>query len=271
MSEKPSIPVSVYMITFNNDRTVELALKSVADWADEVVVVDSFSTDQTVEIARRYATRVEQREWPGFREQYQYASDLCTNDWRLFIDADEEISETLAAQIKAELARNAARPDAERIDGYHGHRRTFYLGRWIMHGGWIPDHEIRLYHKDRGSWQGDLHAALQVEGRVADLVGYYYHYTYANISEQLQTIDKYSKTASEDMQRNGKRFSWFHLFANPMFRFIRDYFFKGGFLDGMPGFIVAANTMFYVFVKHAKLWEMERGVKGMPDAEDPRP
>ena len=206
VSESVSVPVSAYMITFNNARTVEKALQSLS-WVDEIVVVDSFSTDETLEIVRKYATKVEQREWPGFRDQYQYASELCEHDWRIFIDADEEISLELAAEMQEVLPLNVRRPESERVRGYHGHRRTYYLGSWIMHGGWIPDHEIRLYHKDHGGWKGDLHAMIHVSGCVEHLEHFYYHYTYADISEQLQTIDRYSSTAAGDMKRNGKRFS----------------------------------------------------------------
>jgi len=248
------------MITFNNERTVERALRSL-HWVDEIVVVDSFSTDGTVDIVTRYANRFEQRTWPGFRDQYQYASDLCRHEWRLFIDADEEISTRLATEMQAELRRNVARSSDACIAGYHGHRRTFYLGRWIMHGGWIPDHEIRLYHRDKGSWKGDLHAKVHVDGPEAEFEHFYYHYTYANISDQIQTVDRYTTTAAEDMARNGKSFSWFHLVGNPLLRFVKEYVLKGGFLDGMPGFIVAMNSVYYVFMKHGKLWEMER-VKG---------
>ena len=172
------------MITYNNARTVERALRSVS-WADEVVVIDSFSDDGTLDIARRYAQTVEQREWPGFRDQYQYAADLCSHDWVFFADADEEVSAALAAEMQEALSRNARRPDSERISGYHGHRRTYYLGRWIMHGGWVPDHEIRLYRRDRGRWEGGLHANIHVDGLTADLRNFYYHYTYAGISDQL--------------------------------------------------------------------------------------
>lgn len=265
-----NVPLSVYMLTFNNARTIERALASLA-WADEIVVLDSFSTDATLEIVRRHAHRVEQRKWPGFRDQYQFAADLCQHDWALFVDADEEVSPELADEIRAELQRNAGRPDAEKTWGYHAHRRTFYLGRWILHGGWVPDHEIRLYHRARGCWRGDLHAKIDVEGRVAHLQHFYYHYTYADISEQLQTIDRYSATAAADLLRNGRRFSWLHLLGNPLARFLRDYIVKRGFLDGFPGLIVAVNTMFYVFIKHAKLWEAQTEASRHPPPPAERP
>jgi len=264
------IPVSAFMLTFNNARTVEKALKS-ATWVDEIVVVDSFSTDETMAIVEKYAAKVEQREWPGFRDQYQYASEQCTHDWVVFLDADEEISPELAVEMQAELARNAARPDAERIAGYPARRRTHYLGRWIMHGGWVPDHEIRLYDRTRGAWKGGMHAKVHVDGPTARLEHFYYHYTYANISDQLRTIDKYSGTEADDMLAEGRRFSWLHLLVSPVARFFRDYFLKRGFLDGLPGLVVAVNTAFYVFNKHAKLWDLQRRKRAPDEPEKHRP
>ncbi len=264
MKNAAKVPVSAYMLTFNNARTVEKALQSLS-WVDEIVVVDSFSTDATLDLVRKYTTNVQQRKWPGFRDQYQYAADQCSHDWVVFIDADEEISPELATEMQQELQRNAAAPETERIQGYHGHRRTYYLGKWIIHGGWVPDHEIRLYNRISGCWKGDLHANVHVDGPVEHLKHFYYHYTYADIADQLQTINKYSSMAAADMQENGKCFSWLHFLGNPLARFCRDFFFKRGFLDGMPGLIVAVNTMFYVFAKHAKLWEAQRQTQAPGD------
>ena len=266
MADPARIPVSAYMITRDNARTVETALRSVAAWADEIVLVDSFSTDQTLEIARRYGAKIEQRPWPGFSDQYQYASERCRNDWVLFLDADEELAPDLIREIQEELPRNAARPEAEQVRGYYGHRRTWYLGRWILHGGWVPDYEIRLYRRQYGEWKGGLHAKVHIDGRVAHFRGLYHHYTYADIADQLRTIDRYSTTDAADMQAAGVRASCCRMTGRALFRFVRDYVLKRGFLDGMPGFIIAVNTAFYVFVKNAKLWEAQnlRPKEGKP-------
>lgn len=245
--------VSACMITYNNSRTVERALQSVTPWASEVIVVDSFSTDTTFEIAKRYATSCEQRAWPGFRDQYNYCISKAKNDWVIFLDADEEISPELALEIEQRLAS-----DNGEYDGYIAHRRNFYLGRWIMHGGWVPDHEIRLFRKSKGSFEGALHANVKVKGRVGELKHYYYHYNYKDIADQIDTINRYSKTATEDMLREGKRFSYTDLLLRPPFRFLKEYVLKKGFLDGVPGLVIAVSTMYYVFAKYAKLWELER-------------
>lgn len=245
--------VSVCMITFNNSRTVEKALKSVASWASEIIVVDSFSTDGTFEIAKKYATISEQRPWPGFRDQYNYCISKAKNDWVIFLDADEEISKELAEEIAERLEL-----DAGAYDGYIAHRRNYYLGRWIMHGGWVPDSEIRLFRKSKGAFAGGLHANVQVQGRVGELKHFYYHYNYRDIADQIDTINRYSLNAAQDMLREGKRFSLFDLLLRPPARFIKEYLLKRGFLDGLPGLVIAVSTMYYVFAKYAKLWELEQ-------------
>jgi glycosyltransferase involved in cell wall biosynthesis len=247
------IEVSACMITFNNARTVEKALQSVSSWASEIIVVDSFSTDGTFEIAKKYATRYEQRPWPGFREQYNYCISQAKNDWVLFLDADEEISSELAGEIRRRLEG-----DNGAYDGYIAHRRNYYLGRWIMHGGWVPDSEIRLFRKSKGAFAGGLHANVQVDGRVGELTGYYYHYNYRDIAEQIETINRYSASAAADMFSEGKKFSCIDLLLRPPLRFLKEYVFKRGFLDGMPGLVIAVSTMYYVFAKYAKLWELEQ-------------
>lgn len=250
------VPVSVYVLTYNNRRTIEQCLKSLW-WADELIVVDSFSDDGSFELAKGFTDKVYQKEWAGHREQYQYAADLTKNEWIMFVDADEEVPPELVDEIQEELGRNHGD-----WDGYICHRRTSYLGRWIEHGGWYPDYEIRLYRRDKGEWVGDLHAKVAVEGKLKHLRHRYLHYTYHDISDQIQTIDRYSGTAAEDMIRTGVRFSMFRLLLRPPFRFLKEYFLKAGFRDGLPGLVIAASTMFYVFIKYAKLWELGRIQQG---------
>jgi glycosyltransferase involved in cell wall biosynthesis len=249
------IPVSVYVLTSNNRRTIERCLNSLY-WAEELVIVDSFSNDGTYEICQRYTDKVFQREWKGHCDQYQYAADLTTKDWIMFVDADEEISPELVEEIRMELARGA-----RGLDGFIVYRRTYYLGKWIQHGGWYPDYEIRLYRKEKGRWEGGLHAKVVVNGKVDFLKNHYLHYTYRDISDQIQTIDKYSRIAAEDMFRSGEKFSLFKLLFHPSFRFIKEYIMKSGFRDGLPGLVIIVSTMYYVFIKYAKLWELEKSLK----------
>ncbi len=248
----PPAPLSVYMITFNNGATIEKALKSVAGWAEEIVVVDSHSTDGGLETAVKYATQVYQYDTADLREKYQYAQDRCRNQWVLFIDADEWLTD----RFKAEVAEIVTSPDS--TDAYVAHRRNIYLGKEIKYGGWYPDREIRLLRKEKGTWEGGIHAKLHVNGKTGVLKNYYMHTPYADSSHQIRTIDRYSQAYAEDLLAAGKRFHLFNMITRPLFRFFRDYIAKRGFLDGVPGLIIVASTMYYVFMKQAKLWELQR-------------
>lgn len=245
----------MYVLTTNNRRTIETCLKSLS-WAEELLVVDSFSQDGTFEICKRYTDKTFQRAWTGHRDQYQYAADLTTRDWIMFVDADEEIPPDLVEEIRTEINKNP-----NEWDGYFVYRRTFYLGRWIRYGGWYPDGEIRLYRRNKGKWEGGLHAKLVVDGKIGVLKNQYHHYTYGNISDQIQTIDRYSKIATEDLLENGKGFSLLKLLFHPPFRFIKEYLLKRGFLDGVPGLIIAVSTAYFTFIKYAKFWECGRSVE----------
>ncbi len=254
--------LSVYMITYNNERTVRKALESVT-WADEVVVVDSFSDDKTVEICREFTDKVFQRKWPGFRDQYQHAAEQTSHPWVLFLDADEEISGELAHEI-----RRVVDADGDGADGFMAHRQNQYLGRWIRYGGWYPDCEIRLYRRDRGRWEGGLFAKVAVRGKVGSLTHPYLHYPYRDISEQIQRADRYSKTAAEEMFQEGHRCRMVDLLFRPFFRFVKEYLFKSGFRDGVPGLVIITTTMFYVFMKYAKLWELTHAAGPSSTAPD---
>ena len=239
------------MLTFNNARTVERALASVA-FTDELVVVDSGSTDGTLDIVRAATDRVIERQWPGFQEQYQFAQNQCSHDWVLFIDADEEISPLLADEIQTLLSGVAA---DDSFRGYNIHRRTFFLGRWILHGAWGRDSEIRLYNRQHSCWEGGLHASVEVDGDVRDLRHFYYHYTYEDIGDQLRTLDKYSTIGASELEQRGRRCSLVRLIGNPILGFVRDYVLRLGFLDGIPGLVIAVNTACATFNKYAKLRE----------------
>jgi glycosyltransferase involved in cell wall biosynthesis len=246
------IPLSVYMITLNNGPTIERALQSVAGWADEVIVIDSHSTDGAIGIIEKYTDGLFQYDTTSQREKYQYAQDKCKNRWVLFIDADEWLTTEFKEEVEKVISSGSA------SDGYIAHRRNIYLGREIKYGGWYPDREIRLYRKDKGSWQGGIHAKVQVDGKIGTLKNYYMHTPYTDTAHQIRTIDRYATAFAEDLLQSQRRFHLFNMLMRPPFRFFRDYILKKGFLDGIPGLIIAASTMYYVFMKQAKLWEMER-------------
>ena len=249
--------LSLYMLTRNSMRTVEAALRS-AQFADEIVVVDSGSTDGTLDVAAKCATRVLERDWPGFREQYQFAHDQCSHDWVMFLDADEEVSPELAAEIREALPDAGEGAAAQEIVGFRIPRRTFFIDRWIRHGAWRGDSEIRLCRKDRSSWLGGLHACIHTDGRTLALTRPIDHYTYAGIADQLDTLNRYSSDTVPELLASGRARILAHMLLDPPCRFVKEYFLEAGFLDGVPGLIIAVNNMAYTFNKYAKLWEHRR-------------
>ena len=246
------LPLSVYMITYNNAATIERALASVSGWARELVVVDSESTDGAQEIVKQYTDRLYQRVTTSQPEKYQYAQDLCTSSWVIFIDADEWLTSEIKGEIEGLLEKGTE------YDGFVAERKNFYLGRVIRFGGWYPDHEIRLYRKEKGRWEGGIHAKVHVDGKVGRLKNFYMHTPYTDISHQIRTVERYSGAFADDLYQSGRSFHLYNMIFRPLYRFVRDYIVKGGFLDGVPGLIIVASTMYYVFMKHAKLWEKER-------------
>jgi len=243
--------ISATVITFNEERNIRAALESLS-WADEIIVVDSNSTDRTVEIAREFTARVYVRQWPGYSAQKTFASEAASNDWIFNLDADERISERLARELIA--LKNA---DAPPVAGYEMPRHTFYLGRWIKHAGWYPDLKLRLYDRTRGRWRGDyVHESVAVEGAVERLEGEILHYTVENASEHHLRMDKYTTLAARELFARGKRASAASILMSPVSAFIRSYFFKLGFLDRVPGLAISAFAAHYAFLKQLKLWEM---------------
>jgi glycosyltransferase involved in cell wall biosynthesis len=247
-----ALPLSVYMITFNNGATIEKALQSIAGWTEEIIVVDSHSADGTDGIIEKYTDKIFQYDTSSQREKYQYAQDKCKNRWVLFIDADEWLTNEFKEEVEKVISSGSS------SDGYIAHRRNMYLGKEIKYGGWYPDREIRLYRKDKGSWQGGIHAKVYADGKIGTLKNHYMHTPYTDTAHQIRTIDRYSEAYAEDLFQSQRRFHLFNMLTRPFYRFVRDYIFKKGFLDGIPGLIIAASTMYYVFMKQAKLWEMEK-------------
>ncbi len=249
-------PLSVCIICCDEEDNIRDCLESVR-WADEIVVVDSGSTDKTVSIAREFTQRVIQRSWPGYVDQKNFASDQASHDWVLSIDADERVSAKLMDGIERELAR-ICRGESD-VVGYTMPRCTFYLGRWIRHGGWYPDRKLRLFDRRRGRWEGlRLHERLEVDGPTAELKGDLQHYTYRDIADHLATINKFTTLAAEEMVERRKRMPLVHMLINPPLAFLKTFVFRLGFLDGVVGFVIAVLASYYVFLKYAKLWELRK-------------
>jgi len=244
--------LSVTVITYNEAADIGPALES-ARWADEIVVVDSGSTDDTVGIARRFTDRVIVREWPGYGAQKNVAAAMASNDWILSLDADERITPSLATEIGRLLAGT---PGAA---AYEVPRVTWHLGRWIRSTDWYPDHQLRLYDRTRARWSGAyVHEAVHVDGAIGTLTQEIQHYAYRNLSDHLETIDRYTSLAARQMREAGRTAGWLQLAGHPPLAFVRNYVARGGFRDGQAGFVISVMNAYYVFLKLAKLWELQR-------------
>jgi len=245
--------LSVCIICFNEERNIGRCLHS-AVWAHEIIVVDSMSTDKTVELARSFTDRIYQRPWAGYQAQKQFALSKATGDWVLSLDADEKITTALQDEIRSSIKQ----PDAK--DGYRIPRRSFYQGRWINHSGFYPDRQLRLFRRNRGHWTGEwVHERVEIKGSVGDLQNDLLHYPYKGIlSGQIQTVDNFSSLMAEDMYRKGKRFHIFLLLIRPLFKFLEVYLIKKGFLDGLAGFIIAMSSAYAMFARYIKLREIEK-------------
>jgi glycosyltransferase involved in cell wall biosynthesis len=224
-----------------------------AGFAAEWIVVDSHSRDATRERAAAAGARVIERDWPGHVEQKNFAVGAATHDWVLCLDADERVSPELKASILAALDR----PDLP--DGFEMPRLTRYLGRWIRRGGWYPDRKVRLFRRTKGRWGGtNPHDHVHVDGRVERLTGDIHHYSYRSISDHLKTIDFFTTIAAREKRLAGRKAGVVDFTLRPFGKFLRMYVLKLGFLEGFAGFVVAATGSFYVFLKYAKLRELER-------------
>jgi glycosyltransferase involved in cell wall biosynthesis len=244
--------VSATLITHNEEANIEEALRSLA-WADEIVVVDSGSTDATIETCRRYTENVFQRAWTGFVDQKNFAAAQASHDWIISLDADERISPELGREID-ELRRAGFRHA-----GYRMPRVAFFMGRWIRHGDWYPDHQLRLFDRRRGRWQGGrVHESVIIEGRRGLLRGEIRHYTYRSLSDYLRRLETYTTLAAQDYLAQGRAASLAKVFGNPPATFLKSYLLKRGFLDGAPGLMVAIMGAISVYFKYAKLYELQR-------------
>ena len=242
--------LTVTVITRDEAANIAAALESVR-WADEIIVIDSESTDATVAIARRFTDRVIVRPWPGYIAQKNFAAEQASHDWILSLDADERVSSELAAEIR-ELLNGT--PGAV---GYRLPRVTNHLGRWIRSTDWYPDYQLRLYDRRRARWAGRyVHESVQADGAVSQLRGELQHYAYRDIAHHVQTMDRYTTLAARQMYEDGRRATWIDILITPRLTFFRNFILRGGFRDGMAGLIISAMNAYYVGLKFAKLWEL---------------
>lgn len=257
MTEPASPLISAFIVCKNEAGNIRRCLESIK-WCDEIVVIDSGSTDGTLEICAEYRARVFQRPWPGYVAQKRFGLEQCLGEWVLNIDADEEVSPELRDEIRSMIVSDRA----AQLNGMELSRVVFYLNRWWRKGGWYPEFRLRVCRRTATTWGGaDPHERAIVEGTTTRLKGELRHFTYDNISDHVDRLNKHSSAAADTMFREGKRSSHMQLLLNPLSRFLKFYFLKKGFLEGFPGLLVACLESYYVFLKYLKLWEIQRSAK----------
>jgi glycosyltransferase involved in cell wall biosynthesis len=247
------LKISAAIITFNEEDKIGDCLKSLL-WTDEIIVVDSHSTDRTREIALKLGAKVIERDWPGHAEQKNFALEQCSHEWVISLDADERVS----GELLDELRRLLADPGSYRLaDGYSMPRKVFYIDRWIEHCGWYPAPKTRLARKSKSRWGGvNPHDSLQVDSRVGRLKGDIYHLSFDSIEDHFRTIDSFTRVGAAEAFKAGKRANILDITFRPLFTFVKMFFLKRGFLDGIPGFIACTLSGFHTFTKYRRLYEL---------------
>ena len=253
--QMPPIKISGVLITYNEEENIGRCIASIIDLCDEILVVDSFSSDRTKEICLSYGVRFVENAWEGFLAQKNFAQELASHDYVLQLDADEEVSPELKKSI-INIKENWG------ADGYIFNRYTNYCGKWIKHSGWYPDAKLRLYDRRKGNWQGlDPHPSVHmIEGSKQEHIkGDLLHYSYTSYEDHINRSAKYAKQAALAMHSRGKKSSNFKLIVSPMFRFFNSYFLKAGFKDGFEGFIICKTASYYTFLKYMYLKLIQNG------------
>jgi len=252
--------LSVAIVAQDEEANIGRTLASVA-WADEIVLVDSGSKDRTCEIAREHGARVITEPWRGYVAQKQYAIDLCTKDWVLLLDADEEVSPGLAEEIRAEIS------DPTAASGYCLPRKNLFLGRWMRHGGFYPDPKLRFFRRGQGFVTGhDPHDRCELkpefESRTRQFRNALVHYTYPNLTLYIAHMNRYSSLGAQKAVAEGHSgFSFIDIVVRPALTFVYNYFFRLGFLDGREGLLLHGYHAVYVSWKYAKAWEMSHSAE----------
>lgn len=243
--------ISVCIITYNEEMNIRRCLESVK-WADEIIVIDSKSTDGTVGICREYTDKIILRDFPGHIEQKNFAIDQAADNWVFCIDADEEVTPELQNEIKAVI-----KGEDTQLSGFYVSRKTEYLGEWVTYGRWYPDYKLRLFDRRYGRWGGENpHDRVEVKGETGRLKGELLHRTYRDLSHHLDVINKYTTIAANQKYAKSKKFPILHALFSSVFYFFDSYIIRKGIFHGSRGLILSVMGSYYVFLKYAKLWEI---------------
>lgn len=247
--------LSVVIITFNEEHNIGRCIDSVKRIADEIVVLDSFSTDRTQGIALQKGARFHQQAFPGYGAQKNAAAALASHNYILFLDADEFLSAELSDAIKVEKDKTFS------FDGYTMNRLNNYCGQWIKHGSWYPDKKLRIINRTKGIWNQDLvHEYIVMKGEVSffHLKGDLLHYAYDSVEEHVKKNNSYSQLSARLFLQKGRRTNRFRIICNPFWAFVNSYIIRLGFLDGFNGFIIAINLAHLTFLKYIKLYQLQQ-------------
>lgn len=242
------IPISVVIVTKDEEKNIQDAIESVKNFS-EIIVIDSYSSDQTVDICKKYTEKVFQEEWKGYAKQKQRGVDRASMPWVLILDADERLTPELESEISNAL-------DDSNTSGFYIPRKNFFLGRWIRHGGWWPDYTLRLFRKDKAFIEErEVHEKVVVQGSTKYLKNPMEHHTSRTISDFLKKLEDYSTLSAKEIGRRGCRPGILSLTFRPFLTFSKMFFLRLGFLDGKYGLILSLLYSYYTFLKYVKAWE----------------
>jgi len=256
-------PLSVVIIAFNEERNISRCLESVSEIADEIIVVDSGSTDRTEKMCTDFGAKFIHNYWPGYTEQKNFANAQASNDHILSLDADEAISTLLKYNIRNEKENGFK-------NGYLMNRMTNYCGKWIKHGAWYPDRQLRLFDRRQGQWEGErIHErfVLRDNSGPVHIEGDMLHYSYYTIEEHVAQANYFTTITAEVAFQKGKNAGFIKIFCSPVIRFLRDYIFRAGFLDGYAGFLIAQISANATFLKYIKIRQLHQKSKSNPDGK----
>ena len=242
--------ITATIITLNEERNIARAIESLR-CCDEILILDSGSVDRTVELAKKLGARVIEAGWRGYAGQKNWAAEQAAHDWILSLDADEALSEALEAEIWN------VKKNGPQYDAYTMPRLARYLGKWIFHSGWYPDRKVRLYHRSKAKWVGDVvHESVQADGSVGHLDANILHFTCESLSEHVKSLDRYTTLAAQELVARQTQIGLWRLILDPPWTFVKTYFFQRGFQDGLEGMIIAYMAAFYTFLKYSKTRNM---------------